>query len=659
MPPRVTLLSTLTIFLPIFLLAAFLGSRLAVPVFTTPNYLLSQAGGSGSCPTADLNHDGNIDVDDLIKLNDGFAAGYSACPECDINPCPGNKDIDVDDIIAFLEAFAQGAANPKITTHQPITFPEVPTTTSYHYDFGDCITDTGPRVTHIYPTPGTSTGTRTPVATAGTAGGAEPVATVTVTAPTTPPPLKADFRVLTLEKIDTTSQCAEGKIWKQVKTDDPAKLIELGLRLKFDATVSTSPNPIDRYTWYFMDTTAASGAQPIKAFSQSNATDGYNVLLKVSTASGPNSVYKRIYVDEGITFLHTIRTWERPDYTSERQFNMDWCDQEPTDQKEIWCTVTTSLTLDTGLGVLDVSNPAQPTPKLVLPGLWEGYSFVQTIPIGIEVADGKAVVWLGTTDSNDSANNGSIIDVFRADSDDPELLYQIVSTDLPDYSLGDAVTAGDFLYVVARTTDPSRQHKFLVFDLRSAGKPQPLSVMDLPDVGNSQWTITRAGKRSLLLASSSAIWLLDLYNPANPRIDQKIVNAETQVYDRNSFAHGNYFVLNGGLRLFGRVIEGLDPIVPSRVEILRTLTSSTATKVFTPSRGYAYLGSTTEDPGVGLRKHNLLDNEPYHMEKQEGGQLARVEAGLLLVDPDGLESDQSDYLYRHNAGAIDVFATRP
>lgn len=66
----------------------------------------------------DVNNDGDVNLDDILCLLDGFA-GVFTCPgvtfdDLDIFPCGGNADINLDDILAVLDAFAGVPACPDV-----------------------------------------------------------------------------------------------------------------------------------------------------------------------------------------------------------------------------------------------------------------------------------------------------------------------------------------------------------------------------------------------------------------------------------------------------------------------------------------------------------------------------------------------------------------
>ncbi len=63
-------------------------------------------------PYGDLNHDGFVDVGDILRVLDGFS-DPAMFPEADIAPCGGDGNIDVGDVLAVLDAFAGIAACPE------------------------------------------------------------------------------------------------------------------------------------------------------------------------------------------------------------------------------------------------------------------------------------------------------------------------------------------------------------------------------------------------------------------------------------------------------------------------------------------------------------------------------------------------------------------
>jgi hypothetical protein len=58
----------------------------------------------------DVNCDGVVNLDDILKVLAGFSGGFAAAPNADLAPCGGNGLINLDDILAVLAAFA--GANP-------------------------------------------------------------------------------------------------------------------------------------------------------------------------------------------------------------------------------------------------------------------------------------------------------------------------------------------------------------------------------------------------------------------------------------------------------------------------------------------------------------------------------------------------------------------
>ncbi|NOT00103.1 MAG: hypothetical protein HOP29_05705 [Phycisphaerales bacterium] len=65
--------------------------------------------GNPSRQFGDANHDGSIDIFDILCVLDGFAGVFSVCalPNVDLTPCPGGDGIiDVFDILAVLDGFA-------------------------------------------------------------------------------------------------------------------------------------------------------------------------------------------------------------------------------------------------------------------------------------------------------------------------------------------------------------------------------------------------------------------------------------------------------------------------------------------------------------------------------------------------------------------------
>lgn len=69
---------------------------------------LSAASSDATWTWGDGNHDGNVDVSDVICVLDGFTGVFPVCPieGIDLVPCEGNGKIDVGDILGIIDAFA-------------------------------------------------------------------------------------------------------------------------------------------------------------------------------------------------------------------------------------------------------------------------------------------------------------------------------------------------------------------------------------------------------------------------------------------------------------------------------------------------------------------------------------------------------------------------
>ncbi len=69
---------------------------------------LSSAGTDTTWLWGDVNNSGDVNIDDILCMLDGFAHDFSTCSleNLDLSPCMADGVIDVDDVLAILDAFA-------------------------------------------------------------------------------------------------------------------------------------------------------------------------------------------------------------------------------------------------------------------------------------------------------------------------------------------------------------------------------------------------------------------------------------------------------------------------------------------------------------------------------------------------------------------------
>ncbi len=402
------------------------------------------------------------------------------------DPCAGNQ-----------APIAQASANPaSAEINQPISFSAAGSSdpngsiASYSWNFGNGSTGSGLNASHAY----ANAGNFNVILTITDNCGAIATKTISVTITNPSQGLQADFKVYKLTHVDT--QTGE-ETWEEIVLPNPDHPVELGLRLKFDASPSSGPIAFA----YFSP--GGGGAWP----------NGGLKITQSFNAQGPKNVHLQLYNSswsQSTTITKTIHV---------AAGTMEWVDTSGSTIGGFWPKFyvqegTNLWTTDAGgnIGVVQISDPnSLPQVQIV------GHNLVQ-YPRGISIASNKLFIAHG------GAFN-SAVSIIDANLENFHLIRKIEigstwSTDaqpIVSTTINNPRTAFGFENVLLVTDMPNQ---LLVFDITNPIAPILLKLIVLPfaidrfvALGNKEGLI------GYCFGSPNAL-LLDTRVPASPLISE-------------------------------------------------------------------------------------------------------------------------------------------
>lgn len=253
----------------------------------------------------DVNSDGNVDLDDVVCVLDGFARNYRcAFRQIDIHPCEGDGVIDLSDVSAVLESFvgnyqcedpcepcvgnitpvSNAGADRSVPSGQSLSFTGGSSLdydgriVEYSWNFGDGDYEIGDSVTHVFPQAGIYTVTLTVLDDCGSQHSDSAVVTVT----------------------GGTPSCSNNQ--SPVANAGPDQLGDVGVPVAFNGSSSSDPDgQVTAWWWRFGDgySTGWQSSPIVQHVYESPAT--YQVRLWVRDNCG------RMSAGDGDLALVTIR----------------------------------------------------------------------------------------------------------------------------------------------------------------------------------------------------------------------------------------------------------------------------------------------------------------------------------------------------------------
>lgn len=405
--------------------------------------------------------------------------------------------------------------------------------------------------------------------------------------PEEPEELSADFKIYQLVYVDPVTGEEQ---WEEIgpEADDPLVLgpVELGLRVKFDATWSTG-NPAV-YVWDFGD-----GTYSIEPVEYHQCSEELDVTLSVYNADYTEfvEITKTVRVDDGVQLLSETPYAGFPFkpvfYT--------------LSGSEVW-----SISMCGDVAWCDVANPSElpPLSKMPIAPLTSFY--------GLAHANQRLYVSRGSAG----------VDVYHADPSDFYLIRRIPPEDLGCACAMEIAAVDDILYVT------SGSHHLIALGVEDLEGPVVLSSVD---VGHEIRYAAKVCHDAILVHGfgSPAFSIVDVRQPSSPALSLTYELDSGRTVCSPASVHNGLFAISatGGAVMSQLLVPQSDsePFVLGEVQDLPWGASSAAL-----SRSHAFLRN-----GETVRKFNVVDpfDEVYLQQVFEV--ITPVNCTAFTFDPDG------------------------